>query len=310
MTISPYYRAIFFLVATSCGPSRGMLEGTSDQSTQSTVTNEMPTSGQTLPTSSSTQAETNEADTNELGSSANTVESDFISKVDVSGCISEDSSDRSDCRDCSTFDQNCGDGEKCIPIADRDGDWNGTKCIPITGGSEAGEPCTAQGISGIDNCALGHICWDRDERGNGTCVAFCSGDQSQPVCTDGFACISNSNVLHLCLTSCHPLAQDCTFGSTCTALSSSFVCVPDKSGLDGKPNDSCSNYDECDPGLICFPHVYVSASCNPQDLECCTPFCELPDGPCPAPDQNCSPWYEEGEAPLGEENLGICLIPP
>jgi hypothetical protein len=48
---------------------------------------------------------------------------------------------------------------------------------------------------------------------------------------------------------------------------------------------------------------------------CCSAFCDLTDPEasinCPgaAGGQECIPWYEMGQAPMGLEDVGACAIP-
>lgn len=208
---------------------------------------------------------------------------------------------------CDVFEQACDEGKKCAPVGDGDLAW----CVAVLGAGVAGEPCTAEsgGATGVDDCALGHLCWYLDARGDGTCVALCTGSSLWPICAKEFACtvLADDSALWLCLPKCDPLVQDCSDGEICVSYFE-FVCLPDASGDEGQVNDPCFSVDDCDPGLVCTN--LASAACDPQrSPSCCSAFCQLPDGACPNVDQECVPWYAKGEAPAGDEDIGVCAIP-
>lgn len=218
---------------------------------------------------------------------------------------------------CDLFEQDCAPGKKCAAWAEGGGTaWNATKCVDDTGDGKAGEPCTSVGggITGIDDCAKGLMCWEVDEMDMGTCVTICSGSSDAPVC-QGMTSCAVSAFLALCLPYCDPLIQDCDDGELCIADGgSSFLCVPDASGDMGAANDPCEFESACDPGLSCLSPADASSACMQDALGCCQPFCtfvEGQDGNCPNPDQKCVSWYGPDDTPLpGLEDVGICAIPP
>lgn len=132
----------------------------------------------------------NDPDTTETG-----ITSGFITDPDGGGVSIE----------CSIWDQDCAKGEKCGPWANDGGDQhNATRCVPVAPDPmQPGEPCTAEGsgVSGIDDCALGVLCYDVwEDTLEGTCVAMCGGSENAPDCPFGSWCsISNDGVLALCL---------------------------------------------------------------------------------------------------------------
>ncbi|HET6583477.1 MAG TPA: ribulose phosphate epimerase [Nannocystaceae bacterium] len=214
---------------------------------------------------------------------------------------------------CDVFAQDCPEGEKCSAWAnDGGGVWNDAHCVPIADDPVApGEPCTVQGngASGIDDCELGAMCWDVDfETLTGTCVALCTGTIDDPMCDDeATACgISNGGFLDLCLPVCNPLGDDCGAGNGCYPLGGSFQCAPDASGGAGGQGDECMFLNVCDPGLACVTAAVVTG-CESM-VACCSAFCELSDLDACSDlvDMSCVPWYEEGDAPAGLEDLGIC----
>jgi hypothetical protein len=233
----------------------------------------------------------------------------FILQPDVVGGV-----------DCDVWSQDCPDGEKCMPWANNGGNsWNAAKCAPADdNAAEVGDACLVQGsgVSGIDNCVVGSMCWNVDpETNEGTCVAFCSGTEANPICEDpGTSCnILNDGVLILCLPNCDPLIQDCNDGEACYPTNDAFSCVPDAGGENGLYAEPCEFLNVCDPGLFCAVADGVP-DCQ-GSTGCCSPFCDLSDPDastsCPgaAGGQECVAWYEENQAPPGYENVGACLIP-
>jgi Ca-activated chloride channel family protein len=121
--------------------------------------------------------------------------SGFITMSDGGGGVSFE---------CDLFAQDCMEGEKCMPWANDGGPLhNATRCSPVDPDpGQAGEPCSVEGsgVSGIDDCALGSMCWDVDAQGEGTCVAMCGGSAEAPLCDSGFWCYQgNDGALSLCL---------------------------------------------------------------------------------------------------------------
>lgn len=220
--------------------------------------------------------------------------------------------------ECSVWDQDCPQGDKCMPWANDGGSsWNATKCTPLDPNpAQPGDSCTVEGsgVSGVDNCDIASMCWDVDPETNmGTCVAFCSGSEANPVCDDpNTTCsIANNGVLILCLPNCDPLLQDCADGQACYPINEFFVCAPDASGEMGLYGDPCEFLNVCDPGLFCANADVVPGCAG--SLGCCSEFCDLsdPNASCMGAGggQMCTPWYEEGQAPPGYEDVGACAIP-
>lgn len=218
---------------------------------------------------------------------------------------------------CDVFAQDCAPDEKCSAHATNNGSsWDATKCVPVTGTQAPGQPCTAEdgGLSGIDDCQLGAMCWDVDDMGKGTCVALCTGTENAPVCAADFDCaIANEGVLNLCLPACDPLQQDCPAEEVCVAIDDAFVCIFDGSGDTGALNSPCEGFNSCDAGLFCAKPS-AAVECMQNAFGCCQPFCDTtkPDPPCPNQDQECIPWFDAmmQDPPPGLENIGFCSIPP
>jgi len=222
--------------------------------------------------------------------------------------------------ECDMFAQDCPPGEKCMPWAsDGGGSWNATRCSMIQPNpGQPGDECEVEGsgTSGIDSCDLGSMCWDVDgETNTGTCVAMCTGDESNPLCEDPdtFCTIANDGAIVLCLPSCDPILQDCAEGQACYPINDGFACAPDASGEMGIYGDPCEFINVCDPGLACVnPEVVPGCS---GAMGCCSELCDLADPggamQCSGQGggQDCVPWYEEGNEPPGYEDVGICAIP-
>lgn len=135
----------------------------------------------------------------------------------------------------------------------------------------------------------------------------------EPICPAGFSCaIGGESILALCFPECDPLLGDCfPEDELCIPSGEGFNCVPDASGDGGQFNDACETPDACDPGLLCLDPAATASACDLNASGCCTPFCQLPDGPCPNPDQQCLPWFDPMMPVLpGYEDLGFCAIAP
>ncbi len=204
--------------------------------------------------------------------------------------------------ECDLWSQDCPAGQKCNPFASDGGNsWNATGCFPLDPNPvEIGEPCTAEGgVSGIDNCAFGAMCFDVDLRTNeGTCVELCQCNAANPGCaTPGTSCaISNDGVLPLCLPLCNPLDPNaCPDGHGCVPSLDYFHCVPDASSTGGAAGDPCESVNACDAGLYCAPPEAVPG-CE-VSTGCCSSLCTNADDSACLPGQACVDWYVDGRGP-------------
>ena len=234
--------------------------------------------------------------------------SNFIEKPDGGGVNNE----------CDIWAQDCPEMEKCMPWAnDGGGSWNATRCSPISENpGQPGDTCTVEGsgVSGLDDCDIAAMCWDVDPKTNmGNCVAFCEGTEDSPLCSnpDEGCSITNDGVLILCLAFCDPLLQDCPEGSACYPESNGFFCSPDASGPElGAIGDPCEFINVCDPGGWCAAAETVP-NCQ-GSIGCCAAYCDFSEPnaseTCPAGTE-CIAWHEEGTAPPGEEDIGVCIVP-
>ena len=236
----------------------------------------MTTAGETDTSDTADTETTDTMDTTETG-----ISSGFITDPDGGGVSIE----------CSVWDQDCAEGEKCSAWANDGGSsWNATRCVPLDPNpAQPGDPCTVEGsgVSGIDTCDVSSMCWDVDPEMNvGTCVAFCTGSENAPVCDDPTtSCsIANDGTLILCLPTCDPLTQNCAEGQACYPIDNSFVCAPDASGEDqGADNDPCEFLNACDMGNICVNPAIVQG-CPAGAGGCCQNVCDLTADP---GDQGC-----------------------
>ncbi len=226
-------------------------------------------------------------------------------------------------KECDVWTQDCNDGEKCMPWANDGGSsWNATKCSPLDPNpKQPGDTCTVEGggVSGMDDCAKASMCWNADPDTNmGTCVAFCTGSEMDPMCDPGFDClIANDGVLILCLPQCDPLLQDCNMGEVCIPNTSNdgFACVLDASGDMAPAGTPCEFANVCNAGLICANADAVPGCMGA--VGCCAPFCDLTNGQANAdcnnafdtPGAECVPYFNMGEAPPGSEDVGVCILP-
>ncbi len=191
---------------------------------------------------------------------------------------------------------------KVVPWANDGGDsWNATRCVALAPEPVGnGGTCVAEGsgVTGIDDCERGAICWGVDPVPlGGSCVSFCGGSEAAPECPEGLACvIANDGVLPLCLRECDPLAPVCAGAEVCANAGSSpgsdvFVCVPSPPLVVLAFAEPCQYLPYvCGPGLACVAAEHVPG-CDANG--CCTTVGELSQMPtCPGRGQTCLPFDE------------------
>lgn len=221
---------------------------------------------------------------------------------------------------CNTLTQNCPAAEKCTHWANDGGSaWNATRCVPIVDDpAHPGEPCTVQGsgVTGLDDCALGSMCFHVDENGTGTCVGFCTGSLDGPFCEDpGQLCSIGGSGMALCVPRCDPLAQDCAHANEVCypTFGGDWACAPDASGDAGTWGDPCEYVNACDAGTVCIG-AQALGDCTGA-VGCCAALCDhtdpSSDATCAAldPTMTCEPWYLPGLAPAGHADVGVCRVP-
>ncbi len=122
--------------------------------------------------------------------------------------------------ECDVFMQDCPDGEKCMPWANDGGDvWNAHRCTPLDPNPvEVGDPCSVEGsgVSGVDTCAVGSMCFYVDPEANeGQCVEICGGEEDEPVCLEGTCIVQFDGALPLCFVTCDPQDPTCAKTEAC-----------------------------------------------------------------------------------------------
>lgn len=201
---------------------------------------------------------------------------------------------------CSFSDQDCGEGETCMPWDNSGGrTWNALRCVPLDADPVGlGEPCAVEGsfLSGITNCEAGLWCGPdttQDEATNqGTCKQLCNAGP----CPDGMTCVRPGFVaVGVCEPPCDPLAPDaCPGGQACMPAGFGFAChIAEPKSTRG----DCNAYSQCAPGFACLE----APQCG-EGERCCTQLCDLTDAMCPD-GQTC---LDHG-SPLAEyEDVGFC----
>jgi hypothetical protein len=284
------------LFCAACGPPR--LPATDEGGTESgdTTTSEVPSNPSTSSTSNTSgNANSSTTDTDTGDSDTDDTSLTFVPVYEMGGC------------ECDPWAQDCPEGEKCVPYASSGDSWDANKCVPVTGDQVTGEACTYGGLlEATDDCDATGICLDRDGDMLGTCHAFCEGTPDDPECPDEELCeIAEDGTVALCVDQCNPLLQDCEQPLGCYWEDTGFHCLP---GGEWPIEDPCSDVNDCPAGHMC-----VEASLLPICVgdACCTGICELglDDNLCLIPGSECVPFFEQGAAPEGLEQVGLCLSP-
>lgn len=222
---------------------------------------------------------------------------------------------------CNLFLQDCPEEQKCMAYNNDGGLFpDGARCAPVDPNAVGpGETCTLKGTKfgdGIDNCEKGSLCLDIENTGQATCVAYCTGSMDAPVCpqSDDRCSFLFEPTVPVCFSKCDPLLQDCAPGETCVPNEAAlgaphFVCMPRVYPLiPGKYGDVCYALSGCDPGNLC---IFAENLPMCELTYCCSVWCDLTAvDPCGDfdPTLSCVPWFTEGTATPGYENVGVCGI--
>ena len=269
---------------------------------------------------SSTSGATTEASS---GTTTTPADATGSTSADTTGGIFPVEPDVGPSSTCDLFEQDCPLGEKCTVWANDGGSApNASKCVPVVDDpAGTGEPCHTEGSpwSGVDDCDFGAMCWEVDpETLEGTCTPFCVGEASSPYCEDQdrFCPIYSDGAIVLCVPRCSPLQASCGEGRVCIPHSDDWMCASDQSGDMGAYGDPCELVNVCDPGLLCLGTAAVPRGLPCEGaVGCCTEICDISD---PLGDaqctgavggQTCQAWYEEGTAPQGYDDVGVCALP-
>lgn len=215
--------------------------------------------------------------------------------------------------DCDPISQNCPDGEKCVVYSSNGGGFDDHKCVPVLGDQAPGEPCIYGGTTeATDDCDETSACWDVqtvDEQAVGVCRAFCTGTPDEPECPITHSCLVGSDLgAYVCVPDCDPIYQTCNEGLACYWVVEEFNCL--FTTLNIPTGEPCADIDECAAGNVCVAAEELP-SCAGES--CCSPWCALEQGDvqCAAiPGTTCEPFFEEGAAKPGYENVGVCTVPP
>ncbi|MEM7156058.1 MAG: hypothetical protein AAF799_24610 [Myxococcota bacterium] len=209
--------------------------------------------------------------------------------------------------ECDLEEQDCPEGEKCMPWANDGGnEWNATRCTPLADNpQDAGEQCNVEGsgTSGIDNCDIDALCWQVDPATNiGTCYSLCGSDGmcDQPERT----CVGFPGDVPLCVEPCDPTASACEDGQGCFLLGSRFICQDplDPPVALGEP---CEGPTACEPGLLCAYDIELQCGAE-AGQGCCAPVCDVTDEePCGV-GAVCDPWFRFAPPPE-LSHVGVCI---
>ena len=298
--MAPHVGVILGVALCGCGPGVRDPGGAGSDTTGTTASMTEASTGMGTTVTSST-------DTGESSSSADTSTGFDTSSSDDTGASSVGfyggpAPDHPRAIECSFWDQDCPDGEKCMPWSN-DGTeaWNALRCVPIADSPDSiGEPCTVEGsaVSGIDSCALGSMCFFVDPTTyEGTCVGQCEGSPESPVCegVDDACLIANDEVLALCLPTCDPLLQSCGADRVCVPADGQFVCMTayvDPAAA-GEP---CDGVNACEAGLLCVDALSLEPGCD--GASCCTQYCDHTEADTCGGDLACMPLFD-ASSPVG-----------
>lgn len=279
---------IILLGTAACGPSKLEAGSTDD--------------------GSGSGSETTTAESSESSESSETSQDTSLEATTSPGVFVRQDTPPSEC---DPWLQDCPEGEKCVPWGNR-GSWDANKCVLVTGAGQPGDTCTWGGlVEATDDCDATSACWNAmavDGELVGVCHAFCSGTPEAPECPEGEQCfLTNNGAINLCDAGCNPLLQDCDRGYTCTWAGDSFSCLSTTENL--APGEPCDFIDECAPGLFCIEDEELPDCAG---IGCCTSFCSIERGEdhCQIiPGTTCVPFFPEGTAPPGLEDVGVCVSP-
>jgi hypothetical protein len=276
---------------------------TSVGSTDAGSTDAGSTDEDSTTTDSSSESEVTDSEVTDDDDSVDTLEDQGLS------FYAGPSGDFGDVSKCDPFAQDCPEGEKCVPFSNNGGNLNANKCVPVLGEGHVGDPCISDGaVEATDDCDAKSVCHDLMEVDGqlvGECAAFCTGNADEPTCDPGTAClIQGDGSVTLCIDTCDPLAQNCDPGFGCYWSTVDFVCL--FTTQDIPTGEACGYVNDCASGNYCADGSEVPGCEAPA---CCTSYCDLSQPTCMLPGSECVAFFDEGMAPAGHENLGICLIP-
>ncbi|MCA9717097.1 MAG: ribulose phosphate epimerase [Myxococcales bacterium] len=305
--------AVISLALVGCSPEASETAG-SDGSGETSSSDGESTSPSSAGETSTTEG--NPSGSGSTSSNSGTTDDPSAGATTEMGCDFICPTDGGVAGQCDPLTQDCPEGEKCTAVSMTEGEpWEINVCKPIMGNGQLGDECNIDGgkYTGEDNCDLGFICLLTDDDGvGGTCVEFCNASMECPL--TNVACqVYNNGSLPICLFNCDPLLQDCPDGQGCyNGTNGGWVCFKQTADPgEGGQGDVCNFINQCNAGLYCA-NAAVVEGCPGDSGGCCTPFCDLgdPDPSALCQDaEECVAYWEEGQAPPGEENIGVCAIP-
>jgi hypothetical protein len=222
-------------------------------------------------------------------------------------------------QECTVFDQDCPDGEKCIPTTSSD--WGIYKCVPINGDKGVGESCFLYEGQADDGDANSHCANAKlsEEGYVGTCIPLCQGEPyenawcpGQGESCDDFRCVFfGQDAIPFCVQTCDPYLGGCEDeGLNChyeSGYVNDFICMVRT--VEAQLGEPCDWTNDCTEGLYCVNAEYLP-SCS--DYACCTPYCEMgDDAGCHAqvPGTGCYGPLIWGEpAPEECSQVGVCTL--
>jgi hypothetical protein len=288
---------LLLLGATACSTDTVSVTTTSESGSTSTTDGTATTVSDTSESSQDTSTSTDTSDT---------VDDTTL----TSGSFYGGATDWTSPSECDPFLQDCPDGEKCVPYSSTASSLDANKCVAVIGDGQPGEPCIYEGnVESTDDCDAESFCWDTmDVNGEqvGVCTAFCTGTPDEPICAPGTGCfIANEGSTTLCLSTCDPLMQACGPGLACYWGNTDFFCLVTTQDIAlGEP---CGFTNDCAGGLACIAADLLP---NCDGAACCASFCSVMAGePCAQIGTECSAFFEQGMAPSGYEDIGVCMLP-
>jgi cysteine-rich repeat protein len=221
--------------------------------------------------------------------------------TDLSGSSAADPGSSAGDGSTASFDEPTDSGTQPASSGSTSGDGP-----PVDDGSDSTLAGTTEGSEGdssggADPCGDGVV--ERDEQCDDANDAAGDGC-SECVVERDWSCGGSPSVCSA--TPCDPLLQDCGIDEGCYPLTPTWACAPADSGPDGGQGEACEAFDECSAGHVCLGTGFLPDCAGPRG--CCTSLCDLsrPSATCPN-GLECEPWYEDGLAPPGLENVGVCL---
>ncbi len=180
----------------------------------------------------------------------------------------------------------CNPGEKCTFVRDVENPAESrTFCRP-DGSVQAGNVCTSDPVTGLDNCVAGLFC------GGGICAEICS--LAPDSCSSGYSCaglpgLVDSPGVGYCQVVCDPLSDPsgCSHDEACFILvtqETSMCAASDESGTQGV---ACVYINGCASGYSC---ALDDSPVNPTGTECAF-ICDALQGGGPTCAEGSEPSY-------------------